>query len=312
MAIKDFYTQAETKFLAPPGAFNAGSCDKTAAAMCCWSGDRQYNDNNGRCSLGHCINQAPGDNTDLCWVEEDDGSIFPYPNPTEDNQRERDLHCHGTSWAALDSDFKNTLDANAVVNSKAKWNNLYFVSLYDHLYQRGYVNSITDAADFMGTNSMCGCVEDMNAKVARADCTEAIAVANYTMTQNQETGLLQLDYNEDTFEIEFRACQGWEYNTDVTPEVYQTAENIHRLGLRHRTNDLSAHVYRQYLEGRTDTSFTDEYEKVVVGYKHPEVNTNDEEREKVCKAKFEAEVPGQAWEIYVPEGSDEEEEELEV
>ena len=189
---------------------------------------------------------------------------------------------------------------------------MYFVSLYDHLYQRGYVNSITDAADFMGTNSMCGCVEDMNAKVARADCTEAIAVANYTMTQNQETGLLQLDYNEDTFEIEFRACQGWEYNTDVTPEVYQTAENIHRLGLRHRTNDLSAHVYRQYLEGRTDTSFTDEYEKVVVGYKHPEVNTNDEEREKVCKAKFEAEVPGQAWEIYVPEGSDEEEEELEV
>ena len=96
MAIKDFYTQAETEFLAPPGAFNAGSCDKTAAAMCCWSGDRQYNDNNGRCSLGHCINQAPGDNTDLCWVEEDDGSIFPYPNPTEDNQRERDLHCKNT------------------------------------------------------------------------------------------------------------------------------------------------------------------------------------------------------------------------
>ena len=96
MAIKDFLTQAETKFLAPPGAFNAGSCDKTAAAMCCWSGDRQYNDNNGRCSLGHCINQAPGDNTDLCWVEEDDGSIFPYPNPTEDNQRERDLHCKNT------------------------------------------------------------------------------------------------------------------------------------------------------------------------------------------------------------------------
>ena len=96
VAIKDFYTQAESKFLAPPGAFNAGSCDKTAAAMCCWSGDRQYNDNNGRCSLGHCINQAPGDNTDLCWVEEDDGSIFPYPNPTEDNQRERDLHCKKT------------------------------------------------------------------------------------------------------------------------------------------------------------------------------------------------------------------------
>merc|ERR1711933_258643 len=169
------------------------------------------------------------------------------------------------------------------VNDNAKWNNLFFVSLYDHLYQRGYVNSTTEAKEFMGggiQQSMCGCVEEMKATVARSDCTEAIGLANYTMTQNQDTGLLQR-----------------QYKADITPEKYQSADNIHRLGLRHQSNDLSAHIFRQYLEGRTDTSFTDEYEKIVVGYKHPEVNRNDREREKVCQAKFEEKFPTKAWEL---------------
>jgi len=306
VAIKELYAEAESKFLAPPGEFNAGSCDKTAAAMCCWSKDRQYNDNNGDCSLGHCIDRNPGDNTDLCWIEEDDGSVFPYPNAENEHGRERDLHCHGLSWSALESGFKDTLDANSVVNDNAKWNNLYFVSLYDHLYQRGYVDSVTEAAEFMGEQAMCGCVEDMN-PVARADCTEAIGLANYTFYQDETTGELKLDYIEDSFEIEFRACQGWQYKADITPESYQGAENINRLGLRHQTNDLSAHVFRQYLEGRTDATYTDEYEKVVVGYKHPEVNQNDNEREKVCKAKFDAKFPEKQWKKVVQE-----EEEVEV
>jgi len=305
VAIKEFYDEAESKFLAPPGQFNAGSCDKTAAAMCCWSKDRQYNDNNGDCGLGSCVNRDPGDNTDLCWIEDDAGDVFPYPNADGDNNgRERDLHCHGLSWSALESDFKDTLEANSVVNDDAKWNNLYFVSLYDHLYQRGYVDSVTEAADFMGEQAMCGCVEDMN-PVARADCTEALGLANYTFYQDQTTGQLKLDYVEDSFEIEFRACQGWEYNADVTPETYQSANNVHQLGLRHKTNDLSAHVFRQYLEGRTDATYTDEYEKVVVGYKHPEVNQNDNEREKVCKAKFDAKFPEKQWKRVVVEEEEE-------
>jgi len=306
VAIKQFYTEAESKLLSPPGDFNAGSCDKTSAAMCCWSKDRQYNDNNGDCSLGHCINRDPGDNTDLCWIE-DGNEVFPYPNKDNENGRERDLHCHGLSWSNLQSDFPDTLDANSVVNDAAKWNNLYFVSFYDHLYQRGYVDSVTEAADFMGEQAMCGCVEDMN-PVARSDCTEARGLANYTMSQDQTTGQLKVEYVEDSFEIEFRACQGWEYKADVTPEIYQNAGNIHHLGLRHRSNDLSAHIYRQYLEGRTDTAHTDEYEKVVVGYKHPEVNQNDDEREKVCKAKFDAKFPNKQWKKVVPPEDEDEEE----
>jgi len=108
-------------------------------------------------------------------------------------------------------------------------------------------------------------------------------------------------------EIEYQACAGWEYTTDVTPQEYQESDNIWQFGLRHKTNDLSALVFRQYLEGKTDTKFTDEYEKTVVGYKYPEVNNNDDEREKVCKAAFEEKFPGQAWEIYVPEEDDDEE-----
>jgi len=135
--------------------------------------------------------------------------------------------------------------------------------------------------------------------VARADCTEAIGHANYTLYQDQETGLLQIEYKEDSFEIQFRACEGWQYKDDITPQQYQEAKDIHRLGLRRQTNDLSALVFRQYLEGKTNTEFTDEYEKTVVGYKYPEVNSNDNEREKVCKAAFEEKFPGKPWEKYV-------------
>merc|ERR1712021_230140 len=102
-------------------------------------------------------------------------------------------------------------------------------------------NSLTEHVDFMGEQAMCGCVEDMN-PVARADCTEAIGLANYTMYQDEATGLLALAYNEDSFYIEFRACEGLEEKND----------EYWKLGMKRKTNDLSAFIYRQYLEGKTD------------------------------------------------------------
>merc|ERR1712232_1196908 len=293
LAINETYYEAEKKFFSAPASFEAYKCDKTSAAICCWSKDRQYNDNNGGCGLGNCIDRGPGDNTDLCWTEDDD-DVFPYPN----GEQEKELHCHGFSWSSIEQEFGD-------VNSDAKWNNLYHVSLYDHLYKRGYVNSITEAKEFMGEQAMCGCVEDMN-PVARADCTEAIGLANFTMTQNQETGMLQLKYKPETFEISFQACQGWEYNADMIPENYQEADNIWALGLRHRSNDLSAFVFKQYLEGKTNAEYTNEYEKTVVGYKYPLVNNNDVEREKVCKSAFETKFPGRAWEKVIIEEEEEE------
>jgi len=294
VAIMDFYNSTlGTKFLTAPASFSNNKCEETSAAMCCWSKDRQYNDNNGRCGLGDCINKSPGDNTDLCWTE-DDGNVFPYPN----GEDERDLHCHGVSWSSMEQEFGD-------VNNGAKWNNLYYVSMYDHLYKRGYVDSVTDAEDFMGEQAMCGCVEDMN-PVARADCTEAIGVANYTMYQDQDTGLLALKYKEGSFELEFRACEGFEYDDEITANDYQESNEKHKLGLKRKTNDLSAFIYRQYLEGKTDEGVIEKYEETVVGYKFPKVNKNDDEREKVCKAAFVKKFPGKAFEKVVVEEEEEE------
>jgi hypothetical protein len=292
VAIMEFYNNTlDNQFLKAP--VEGMKCENTNAAMCCWSRDRQYNDNNGRCSVGRCVNSAPSDNTDLCWVEEG-ADVFPYPNGDDD---ERDLHCHGVSWSSIPQEFGDA-------NNDAKWNSLFYVSMYDHLYKRGYVDSITDADDFMGEQSMCGCVEDMN-PVARADCTEAYATANYTMFQDQETGLLVLDYTQDTFEIKFRSCEGYNYDADISVTDYQEAASTSKLGLKRETNDLSAFIYRQYLEGKADETVIGEYEKTVVGYRNPLVNNNDDEREKVCKAAFVKKFPNTPWALPEVEGDEE-------
>jgi len=298
VAIIEFYNSTvETKYLEAPASFKNNQCVETNAAMCCWSGDRQYNDNNGRCGLGDCVNKAPSDNTDLCWTEDDAGKVYPYPSDKDED--ERDLHCHGVSWSSLEQELGD-------VNNDAKWNNLFHTSMYDHLYKRGYVNSLTDAKDFMGSQAMCGCVEDM-APVARADCTEAIGTANYTVYQDQDTGLLALKYKEGTFGLEFRSCEGYEYDEDITVQDYQGAVRKDKIGLKRRTNDLSAFIYRQYLEEKTDQAIIDKYEETVVGYKYPKVNNNDEEREMVCKKAFETKFPGTPYEKVVVDEELEEE-----
>merc|ERR1712125_172971 len=133
-------------------------------------------------------------NTDLCWTEDDAGEVFPYPT----EETEGDLHCHGFAWGQETDELE--------VNTAAKWNNLFFVSMYDHLYQRGYVNSITDDPLIAGEQAMCGCVEDVH-PVARADCTEVIGRTNYTASQNGVDGPLMIRHVPNTFYLEFRACQ---------------------------------------------------------------------------------------------------------
>jgi hypothetical protein len=59
--------------------------------------------------------------SDLCWNELD-GGIFPYPTDDIDEN----IHCHGFAWADDGS-------APGDVNTKAKWNSLFFVSMYDHM-----------------------------------------------------------------------------------------------------------------------------------------------------------------------------------
>jgi hypothetical protein len=210
-------------------------------------------------------------------METDEEGPVPYPEDVV----EGDLHCHGFAWSQLDED----------VNTAAKWNNLFYVSMYDHLYTRGYADSITDDPNIVGQQAMCGCVEDMQSKLARADCTEAIGKTNYTASINEETGYLEVSHKPETFQIVFRACEGYDFDESITPQQFQEEYNYNRedAGLESSNNDLSAFMFKQYLRGDIEESHVEAYEKTIVGYRDPSVNDDDEKRQIVCKAKYEEE-----------------------
>ena len=120
------------------------------AAMCCWPKDRQANDNNGNCNTNtyaeNCVDKDPADNNNLCYVDLEKGNnstnfdskdILVYPG--DGDAGEGAIHCHGLAWS------NNINDHTA----RYKANNLFFVSMYDHMYQRGYVKNIPGAP-------MCG------------------------------------------------------------------------------------------------------------------------------------------------------------
>jgi len=133
---------------APTSMTNFANCE-LQSAMCCWVSDRQANDNNGNCATPYderCLDADPGDNTDLCAVDMsrstkdsihvDDGfAIFP-------EGKEGPVHCHGIAWGedVMEADYRY------------RANNLFYVSMSDHLHDRGYVRSVQGAP-------MCGCVE---------------------------------------------------------------------------------------------------------------------------------------------------------
>lgn len=277
-AIFKFYdNEAKSAYLDAPTLDFEGGCQETNAAVCCWHRDRQYFDKNGNCGHADCANQAPGDNTDLCWMETDDEGPVPYPEDIV----EGDLHCHGFAWSQIETD----------INTAAKNNNLFFVSMYDHMVTRGYVESITNDPNIAGEQAMCGCVEDMKSKLARADCTEAIGKTNYTAIINADTGKLEIAHKPDTYQIEFRACEGYDYDASISPKQFQEEYNYNRedAGLESSNNDLSAFLFKLFLRGDIDESHVEAYERTIVGYRDPTVNDGDDERQIVCKAKYEEE-----------------------
>lgn len=280
-SVSEFYGNEATKsFLKPPTLGFENGCQSNTA-VCCWHRDRQYFDKNGNCGSGDCANQNPSDNTDLCWTEHD-GSVFPYPG----DETENDLHCHGFAWG----------DEATDVNANARWNNLFFVSMYDHMYQRGYVESITNDPQIAGSQAMCGCVEDM-APVARADCTEAIGETKYTSHIDPATNTLVVKHVPGSFELKFESCKGYEYVADFTPKDYH--ENPDAEELVSSNNDLAAFVFRQYLEGKMEENHVELVEETIIGYRNPDVNESDEEREEACAAAFAKRFQSKAYEEVV-------------
>jgi len=184
----------------------------TNAAMCCWPKDRQANDNNGNCAKEYdvnCVDKDVADNTDLCFVDlersnyTDEEGFVGFP---EDNGNgEGAIHCHGFAWSN---------DANDMT-ARYKANNLFFVSMYDHMYQRGYVENIPGAP-------MCGCVEQMPT-VTRSDCTQVDLKETIKISFDGSTFMSKIT----AVHVDFNACQG----------------------INNRNNDLWAYLGRLYYQG---------------------------------------------------------------
>ena len=157
--VKDYKSISERSVFKMPDLpqFDPSVCT-SRAAQCCWPRDRQARDNNGNCHEPYdvnCVDKDVADNTDLCYNELDKA---PYANgvyasgfSTYDD--EGPIHCHGFAWSTEEQE----------VSSRYKANALFFVSMYDHMYQRGYVGNIPGSP-------MCGCVEHVSLKSSSMDC----------------------------------------------------------------------------------------------------------------------------------------------
>lgn len=235
--VDDVYeTIARTSQIKWPDLPNFESCSMRAA-MCCWVTDRQANDNNGNCKTPYderCTDADPGDNTDLCAVDFsrsgtdsvhiDDGfSLYEGKALDRDDSKEGPVHCHGFAWG-LDE-----LEPDA----RYKANNLFYVSMSDHMHDRGYVRNVPGAP-------MCGCVEQMPL-VSRSDCTEIDAKEFWKFEWNSGTSTFTTLL--ERAEIEYNACRG----------------------AHGRNNDLFMFYKRLLSEGRTTQTDYDKLGSTIVG-----------------------------------------------
>jgi len=199
---------------------NFNGCEMNTV-MCCWVTDRVINngDNNGDCKgpypnrkpddgESNCIDADPADNTDLCYVDMErspqanhvEGGFALFPGDVEEG-----THCHGFIWSDDQDDASNVYKAN----------NLFYVSMEDHLRTRGYVRNVPGAP-------MCGCLEQMPT-VSRADCTQTSVKYLYDFKYTGESP----DFLIATVigrKVSFNACDG-ETNNDLESKYDQMVEN---------------------------------------------------------------------------------------
>jgi len=160
---------------------NFDTCDLRAVS-CCWIGDRQANDNNGNCKEPYdvnCVDANPAPNSQVCLNRDVPQEVV------EENPK---IHCHGFAWASDPMD----------MSSQFKGNNLFYVSMFDHLYKRGYVKNVPG-------QPMCGCIEKMPA-VVRADCTEVRTFGKYLLKYSVESSSTDISF--ESVQVNFKTCVG--------------------------------------------------------------------------------------------------------
>ena len=142
---------------------------------------------------------------------------------------------------------------------------------------------------------MCGCIENM-ASVARADCQEATPTFKYTLDLQQSS--MTLTAVADSFEMEFNACDGYDFHANFTAADISSQEDIDNLVdqdiLVANDNDLAAFVYRLHLEGRMNSTTMMAIYDTLVGYEDPN-DDNDNDREDSCRNAYEAKFPGRVY-----------------
>ena len=237
--VKSMYETAQDEPLVWPGdhlpQFDLEEVCETRAAQCCWPQDRQANDNNGNCAKEYdtnCVDKDPGDNTDLCAVDLEyapennfinSSGFAVFRNPSGLN--EGPIHCHGFAWANDESD----------TITRYKANNLFFVSMYDHMHQRGYVRNIAGAP-------MCGCVEKMPI-ASRSDCTQVNVQESYKFVKAAGDGFVGEITRAD---VQFQACQGANNNNNDLEAYYQRLVNEGKV-----TTEQQA-LFKQFIVGNNN------------------------------------------------------------
>jgi len=211
------------------------TCDGQAI-MCCFGRDRQFGDNNGNCHIDDCEDADPADNSNLCKT---DTRAYPNNDPPEN-----EIHCHGLAWGADDNEYTR----------KLMFNNFFYVSLYDHMYSRGYVERTIRREDDPAEFRMCDCVEKMP-PVSRADCTE-VSINPFTVHRDVTSGSLVATAPEK-LDVQYNACRG-----------------------DGRNNDLSTYIKRLVREGRFSEALQYQAYETLVGYENP----NDNHNEAACEA----------------------------
>jgi hypothetical protein len=171
----------------------------------------------------------------LCYVDMTRDTSAPGTNggfaiyPGDNANGEGFIHCHGLAWSNSSNDME----------SRYKGNNLFYVSMYDHLYSRGYVRNVPGAP-------MCGCLDTMPV-VSRSDCTQVdvteLWVAKYTPGNETVAPSISLGLDvENGVSVEFNACRG-----------------------AVRNNDLESYYHRLSNEGRASVEELEEVRETLVG-----------------------------------------------
>ena len=159
-----FYYEAQRMVIASgdpddpsrPDFDNLDSCQNNAA-FCCFAQDRQAGDNNGNCNTpyeNNCIDKNPADNANICYIDHarssdanhvSDGFTIYGDLKSGNEAIEGSIHCHGWTWG------EDPLHSDNIYKGNLK----FFVSMYDHLTQRGYARNIPGSP-------MCDCAENVS------------------------------------------------------------------------------------------------------------------------------------------------------